>query len=201
MHSHCAYRACILVRSACDTTWWWKSAAAAGKAVGTVSRRQWHPSWGGVWRKPKAKPRSDEQELRKRHTWNGRVSQAKQSPILPEFQGVSAADIWGECGNAYLRRSCGCKGVDKFEAKHSNNEPQEVSRSHKVYWFELGPDVTFYIRPGALNDSIQYIAASVPLVFIVRIPVKIKLLVLNICRRIQNFIPIIGNAWKFKPYF
>lgn len=42
--------------------------------------------------------------------WNGRVSKAKRSPILPEFQDVNAADI--------------------FETEHSNNELQEVSRGH-----------------------------------------------------------------------
>ena len=53
-----------------------------------------------------AKPRSDEQKLHTRHTWNGRVSTTKRSPILPEFQGVNVADIRGEGGNAYPRRSC-----------------------------------------------------------------------------------------------
>ena len=53
-----------------------------------------------------AKPRSDEQKLHIRHTWNGRVSTTKRSPILPEFQGVNVADIRGEGGNAYPRRSC-----------------------------------------------------------------------------------------------
>jgi len=33
-----------------------------GQVAGTTSRRQGCPSWGGIWRKPKAKSRSDEQE-------------------------------------------------------------------------------------------------------------------------------------------
>ena len=126
----------FIVRSACATTWRWKS--ATDLAVGTVSQGQGRPSWGGVWRKPTAKPRSDEQKLHIRHTWNGRVSSTKQSPILPEFQGVNAADIWGEGGNAYPRRSCRCVGVDVFETKHSNNELQEVSRSHSTKEKNLG---------------------------------------------------------------
>ena len=56
----------------------------------------------------------------------------EQSPILPEIQGVNAADILGESDNAYPGRSCGCIGVDEFETKHSNNEPQEVGRSVQV---------------------------------------------------------------------
>ena len=93
-----------VVRSACVITWRWKS--ATGLAVGTVSQGQGRPSWGGVWRKPKAKPRSDEQKLYRRRAWNGRVSDTKRSPILPEFQGVNTADIWGEGDYAYPRRSC-----------------------------------------------------------------------------------------------
>ena len=44
-----------------------RAASDTGKTVGTVSRGQGRPSWGEVWRKPKAKPRSDEQELYIRH--------------------------------------------------------------------------------------------------------------------------------------
>ena len=62
----------------------------------------------------------------------------KQSPILPEFQGVNVADKRGEGGNAYPRRSCRCVGVDVFETKHSNNELQEVSRGHSTKGKKLG---------------------------------------------------------------
>ena len=130
----------FIVCSARVITWRWKS--ATGLAVGTVSRRQGRPSWGGVWKKLEAKPRSDEQKLHIRHTWNGRVSCTKRSPILPEFQGVNAADIWGEGDYAYPRRSCRCKGVDVFETEHSNNELQEVSRGHSTEEIFFGKDRT-----------------------------------------------------------
>src|SRR5699024_4754038 len=42
-----------------------------------------------------AKPRTDEQELYIRLTWNGRVCFTKQSPILPEFHTVNTAVTWG----------------------------------------------------------------------------------------------------------
>ena len=61
-----AFLAAAIVRSTCAITWRWKS--ATDLAVGTVSQRQGRPSWGGVWRKPGAKPRSDERKLHKRHT-------------------------------------------------------------------------------------------------------------------------------------
>ena len=80
-----------------------------------------------------AKPRSDEQKLHIRHTWNGRVSTTKRSPILPEFQGVNVADIRGEGGNAYPRRSC-----RRGKIFRSNNELQEVSRSHSTKGKKLG---------------------------------------------------------------
>ena len=54
---------------------------------------------------PWAKPQSDEQKLHKRRVWNGRVSQTKRSPILPEFQSVNVADIRGESNRTYPRRS------------------------------------------------------------------------------------------------
>ena len=68
---------------------------------------------------PRAKPRSDEQKLHIRRTWNGRVSQPKRSPILPEFQSVNAADIRGEGNRAYPRRSCRCKSIVTTNCKKS----------------------------------------------------------------------------------
>ena len=75
-------------------TWWWKS--TTGLAVGTVSRGQVRPSWGGLWSKPKANSRSDEQKSHIRHMQSGRACHTKQSPILPELCGVNVADIWEE---------------------------------------------------------------------------------------------------------
>ena len=68
-------------------TWWWKS--TTGLAVGTVSWGQVRPSWGGVWSKPKAKSRSDEQKSHIRHMQSGRACYTKRSPILPELCGVN----------------------------------------------------------------------------------------------------------------
>ena len=92
------------VRPAWAITWRWKS--ATGLAVGTVSKGQGCPPWGGIWRKPNANPWSDEQKPHIRHLWDGRACITKQSPILPESHSVNVADIWGEGYRSYLGRSC-----------------------------------------------------------------------------------------------
>jgi len=61
-----------------------------GMAVGIISQRQGCClSWGGIWRKPTAKSRPDEQEPHMRLTWSGRVCITKRNPILPELQAVN----------------------------------------------------------------------------------------------------------------
>ena len=76
-----------------------------GLVVGTTSQWQGCPSWGGIWRKPKANSRSEGHELYTRLTKDGRVCKTKQSPTLPESLGVNIADIWEEGCCSYLGRS------------------------------------------------------------------------------------------------
>ena len=113
------------MRPAWAITWWWKS--ATGLAVGTVSRRQGCPKRFGIWRKPEANSRTDEQELHTRLNRNGRVCATKQSPILHEFHTVNTAVTWEEGYSSYPGRSHGRgNSVEK-------DSSWEVSRSHSSF--------------------------------------------------------------------
>lgn len=73
-------------------TRWWKS--TSGLAVGTVRWGQVRPSGGGVWSKPNANSRSNEQKSHIRHMQSRRACYTKQSPILSELCGVNVAEVW-----------------------------------------------------------------------------------------------------------
>ena len=76
-----------------------------GLVVGTTSWGQGCLSWGGIWRKSKAKSWSEEHELHIRLTKDGWVCKTKQNPTLPKSLGVNVADIWDEGCCSYLGRS------------------------------------------------------------------------------------------------
>ena len=82
----------------------WKSWTCPGSGK-CIAEQQGCPSWGGIWRKPTAKSRSEGHELHMRLTRNGRVCITKQSPTLPETLGVNVADIWDEGCCSYVGRS------------------------------------------------------------------------------------------------
>ena len=111
-------------------TWWWKS--TTGLAVGTVSSRQGCPPWGGIWRKPAAKSRTDGQKLYIRLNWNGWVCKSKRSPILHKFHTVNTAVKWEEGYSSYPGRSHG-----RVKTRLKQDLSWEVSRNHSNFLTEM----------------------------------------------------------------
>ena len=79
------------------------------------------------WR---ANSRTDEQKSHRRPYRDGRVCITTRSPMLPESRAVNVAVTWEESCCAYPGRSCR-RAVGESESR-SNNELQEVSRSHST---------------------------------------------------------------------
>ena len=91
---------------------------------------RWNLKEAGCQRKKcwRANSRTDEQKSHSRPYRDGRVCTTTQSPMLPESRAVNVAVTWEESCCAYPGRSCR-REVGESESR-SNNELQEVSRSH-----------------------------------------------------------------------
>jgi len=140
----------FVVCPAWSITWRWKS--AVGLVVRTTSRRQGCLRWRGIWRKPAAKSRSDEQELDKRLTWGRRVFHTKQGPTLHKPHTVDLADIWDEGYRSYPGRSVWYAQVEDelppwvtyFERFSWTFRCLFKSCTDWTYWKDrLGKDLTF----------------------------------------------------------
>jgi hypothetical protein len=132
----------FLVRPAWAVTWRWKSATRL--AVGSVSQRQGCPPWGGIWRKPEAKSRADEQ---KPHIRQCKADEfAKQNEVLKtglrnDFR-FTARTLQCKCGG-YMGWRLLTLTWGGLDGKHKVNKPEqpiqrcmaerpEVSRGHST---------------------------------------------------------------------